>query len=119
MELNSGTLYDLNKMAVQSEEPMTNKELLFKLNTVQKFFQSGMYFMLLCHERRDYTVFRISKNNFANKATQELKECLLNRGVIVSIDKTEDNYAFEIWMKIDNEAYCYYLFPYDEAIIEV
>lgn len=119
MELNSGTLYDLNKIAMKKEEPITNRELLFKLNSIQKFFQKGTYFMLLCHEKRDYTVFRVTKNSFANKATQELKECLLNRGEIIDIDKTNDNYAFEIWMKIDDEASCYYLFPYDEAIIEV
>ena len=34
-------------------------------------------------------------------------------------DLIEDKYAMEIWLSIDNEAFCYYFFPYGEAVIEV
>jgi hypothetical protein len=33
-------------------------------------------------------------------------------------EKTEDDIAIEIWIEIDKEPFCYYLFPYDEAVIE-
>ena len=79
-----------------------------------------MYFMLLCNEAKDYTIFKINNHASVEKATEELKECLLNRGEVLDISKVDEiQEAFEIWIKMNNDAYCYYLFPYDEAIIEV
>ena len=46
-------------------------------------------------------------------------ECLKNRGEIRGIDLTKGKDAIEIWLIIEDEAYCYYFFPYDAAIIEV
>ena len=46
-------------------------------------------------------------------------ECLKNRGEIRAIDITEDKGAIEIWLIIDEEAYCYYFFPYGQAVIEI
>ena len=46
-------------------------------------------------------------------------ECLKNRGEIRGIDITKDKGAIEIWLVINEEAYCYYFFPYDAAVIEV
>ena len=48
----------------------------------------------------------------------ELEECLINRGQIYGIDRTEDGCAIEIWLMIDNEPYCYYFFPYGTAVVE-
>ena len=43
----------------------------------------------------------------------------MNRGEVRGIDLTKDKDAIEIWLIIEDEAYCYYFFPYDAAIIEV
>ena len=43
--------------------------------------------------------------------------CLKDRGDILAIDENEDK-AWEIWLNINNQPYCYYLFRYDEAVIE-
>ena len=79
--------------------------------------------MLLCNERKDYTVFRwvnISNDDDAKEIAQILvDECLTNRGEIRGIDLTKTKDAIEIWMVVDDEAYVYYFFPYDNAIIEV
>jgi hypothetical protein len=80
--------------------------------------------MLLCNERKDYTLFRFlhSLDDIipdTQYAGAELILCLKNRGDIYSIANTEDGIALEIWLSIDDEIYCYYLFPYDEGVIEI
>ena len=117
-EVSMGNLYDLNKSAMQNEKVLSIFALRNKLDEVKsRFFKKG-YFMLLCHERRDYTVFNIKEDKNVNIAREDLKECLMNRGDIVSIDKTEDGVAYEIWMRIDGDNFVYYLFPYDMGVIE-
>lgn len=118
-EVSLGTVYDINKNLMKNEKKLSSPALANKLKKVQKFFaKENTYFMLLCHDAHDYTVFRLTNIKSAEKATEELKECLLNRGEVLSIDE-ENNGAFEIWIKNNEEAFCYYLFPYDNAIIEV
>ena len=76
--------------------------------------------MLLCHERRDYTVFHLYENQNENPpavAANELLGCLTDRGEILSIEENSDH-AWEIWLRINKELYCYYLFRYDDAVIE-
>ena len=120
-EVSLGTLYDINKNLMKKEKKLSYPVLTNKLKQVTKFFKNNkMYFMLLCNEAKDYTIFKINNHASAEKATEELKECLLNRGEILGISKVDEiQEAFEIWIKTNNDAYCYYLFPYDEAIIEV
>jgi hypothetical protein len=60
-----------------------------------------------------------NKNDMSlNTTAADIDECLTNRGEIISIEPTENNDAFEIWLKIDDEYYVYYLFPYDLGVIE-
>ena len=78
--------------------------------------------MLLNWDRHDFTLFSLYKNPPANTnpcavAASECIGCLTNRGEILCIDPTKDG-AFEIWVRINKENYCYYLFRYDEATIE-
>lgn len=118
-EVSLGTVYDINKNLMQHEKKLSSPALANKIKHVKKFFEEGKeYFMLLCHDLRDYTVFRLSNKESAEKAAQELKECLLVRGEVLAIDK-ESNGGMEIWIKNNEGAFCYYLFPYDNAIIEV
>ena len=76
------------------------------------------YWMLLCRERNDYTVFRLkeSKEEFFSA----LKECLTNRGKVLDITKQEDG-NYEIWIRDfdTDENVVYYLFNYTNAVIEV
>lgn len=117
-EVSLGSVYDINKNLMSKENKLSLPALENKLKKVKEYFINGnKYYMLLCHERRDYTVFNLLDALSPTKAVKELKECLLNRGNVLSIEKVEG--AFEIWLKIDDEAFCYYLFPYDNAVIEV
>lgn len=122
-DISVGTLYELNQQLMMKEKEMTKEQIDEAFEKINMFFQSnGTYFMLLCHEKRDYTLFR--RNGHINLMTEnftaerELRVCLNNRGKIISIDELQDG-NFEIWIKVYNDnAYCYYLFPYDEGVIE-
>ena len=94
-EVSMGTLYELNKSAMARDKGMSSFKLTETLNKMIPFFSENTYFMLLCHEQRDYTVFRLS-----------------------SVEKENINNAYEIWIRNNGNIYVYYLFPYDEAIIE-
>lgn len=119
-EVGMGTLYDMNKSAMSNYPKMDRATLKNKLKEIEKYFeQSNNYHMLLCHERRDYTVFEIrdyGDSGCIEEAISALKDCMNNRGVILDIEKQPDG-AYEIWLRIDDEPFCYYLFPYDQGII--
>jgi hypothetical protein len=119
-----GTLYEACKEMSKSDPLLSAPAIAGRQKKIEDWFNMKIdcYAMLLCHERRDYTIFHLYSNPPCNSnppaiAAKELMICLTNRGGIVSIDETEDG-AWEIWLRIDNEDYCYYLFRYDEAVIE-
>lgn len=120
VEVGMGTLYDVNKsIMIQNYSGMDRETLRTKLKDLKKYFKENeKYHMLLCNERRDYTVFVVDKykESSLKEAVEAMKDCMINRGTILDIEKQPDG-AYEIWLKIDEEAFCYYLFPYDQAII--
>ena len=125
-EIEFGTLYDMNKNLVkQNEIELSTSILNSKKQIITDFIKksNNYYYMLLCNERKDYTVFHwvnISNDEDAKEISKILvDECLINRGEIRGIDLTKTKDAIEIWMVIDNDAYVYYFFPYDNAVIEV
>lgn len=114
-----GTAYDINKNLVKKyEHELTKEELVDKEEMVNDFTREKFdnYYMLLCHDRRDYTIFHTAVKE--GSVYGELEECLINRGQIYGIDRTEDGCAIEIWLMIDDEPYCYYFFPYGTAVVE-
>jgi len=121
-----GTLYDVNKNIVEkSIAALTIEEIQNKKELFEKYIENtnNEYYMLLCNDRKDYTVFRrtgIGSEDSAGCCLIDilLDECLPNRGYTKSIELTENKDAVEIWISIDGESYCYYFFPYDAAIIE-
>ena len=118
-----GTAYEINKNLVEKyEKELTTKELQNKKTEIINFSQEtkGQYYMLLCNDKKDYTIFNIlNKNNIKEMTNILVDECLTNRGIIKGIDLTKDKCAIEIWLSIENEAFCYYFFKYDDAVIEI
>lgn len=122
-----GNLYDLNKDLVEKEtKPLTQEELAIKKEMVHNFLISSEaeYYMLLCNEKKDYTVFNLLNMNEMFPAKDEvpnilIDECLKNRGEIRSIELTTHKDAIEIWLVINKKAYCYYFFDYTNGVIEV
>ena len=82
------------------------------------------YAMLLCHELRDYTLFSMYRNervkNSPAEAAKEFMALINERGIVYSIEFEKDSNAWEIWIKdsIDKQLHAYYLFRYDEGVIE-
>lgn len=116
-EVSLGTVYDINKNLMSKEKCLSNSALRKKIQEIDRNFFLKGYYMLLCHEERDYTVFDIITDANAGYAARELKACLENRGEILSIDKTKDNVAYEIWIRKSKGNFVYYLFPYNEGVI--
>ena len=122
-DLDLGTVYDFNKEAMKQFPVMDNEKLSDAINkmstTLMRKHKEFPYFMLLCHERRDYTVFKIDNATLA-ALNRDFKDSLLNRGSILSIDEQSDG-AFEIWIKdtMTGENFAYYLFNYTYGIVEV
>lgn len=124
-EVGMGTLYDFNKAAMENEPKMSKKVINNKINELTKYFydkSSNNYFLLLCNEEKYYTVFHFSNRNEANNntAAKDVIECMQNYGTLLSIEPAEDGIAYEIWARsiIDKTIHCFYLFPYDNGVIE-
>ena len=121
MEIKGNSLYDANKqLVINNEKVLTHLELARKQEMLEDFFKEEVidYAMLLCHDRRDYTVFHRDGAHAARMAAREAIGCCIDRGDILGIDLTDNEDAYEIWLRINDEAFCYYLFPYDQAVIE-
>lgn len=120
------TLYDLNKEIMKKQKPMSN----FAINNAKveiilnwlhnEVYINHFYFMLLCNERKDYTIFKVNEDSNPNEMVDILIECFTNRELeFCSINPDENNTAIEFWVREGEEIYCYYFFPYDEGVIEI
>lgn len=112
------TLYEANKQLMENEKPLDPIEFnrltySASLNLIEK-----KYLMLLCHERRDYTLFNLDHATVRD-LNKDLIECLKVRGLVTSIDNLKDG-NYEIWIrdKSTKEDFCYYLFDYENGVIE-
>lgn len=120
-----GNLYDMNKQVMLSQ-PILTKEQIDKIKPdLEDWFNWTLdgYAMLLCRERYDFTVFHLYEKENPDPpqiAVTELIDLLKNRGKILSIEKDSEtiNNAWEIWVKIGEEAFAYYLFGCDDWVIE-
>lgn len=121
-EIDSGmTVYDFTKKGMANFSKLSKKNLEAAIFRLRKYVENtnNRFYMLLCNDRRDFTVFRLKEKELKNRvhAIADLIECCQNRGDIIEINEDE-NGGMEIWLKINGEAFAYYFFPYDEAVIE-
>lgn len=130
MEFKTASLYEMNKQLSANESKLGAAARKHAQENVRLWFRDNIdkYAMLLCHDRRDYTLFRVTES--PAEAAVALFDCIDNRGELISIEK-DPNDAFEIWIRIkvyekndeenlqeNQEDYCYYLFNYDFGVIE-
>lgn len=122
-----GNLYDLNKTVMNKVPPLCDGDLINKKIELGNFFEeaNGNYYMLLCNEQKDYTVFHLNHQNIPlsfhssyERAAFDVVDCLQNRGKILAIDKNPETGAYECWIRRSGLSYMYALFPYDAAVIE-
>lgn len=123
-EITLGTLYDFNKRLILKQKKLTNKKIESIKKELEEWFnwQIDGYALLLCRERYDFTIFHLYEKLNRNPpavAAAELIEVLNNRGQILSIEKDSNNdKVWEIWIKIGQEAFAYYLFNCDDFVVQ-
>lgn len=96
-----GTLYDINKSIIENNVPvLTEEELEERKITIANFIkrQNNKYYMLLCNELKDYTLFNVQSGVEDEKTPEEIliEECIPNRGKVKSIDLTPTRDGIEI-----------------------
>lgn len=121
------TLYGMNKQLAANLPPMTEEEIAEALPDLESYiarYEYQQYFMMLCHERRDFTVFHLTPTVWslehprAHQCALDVVECIQNRGDLLSMEYDDENGGYEIWMKsFTDECVVFYFFPYGEAVI--
>ena len=111
------SLYEINQAAVTGLPACGKGELDSFKDTLTQWRQETDkgYYMLLSNDERYYTV--IIPTGQGATFGSEVIECLASRGQIKSIELLENN-SFECWVTHDNDSHVYYLFPYEEGVIE-
>lgn len=96
------TNYEMNKQAYASENFKFNPgKIASDINVAADdfYWKNCKYVGLLCRERNDYTVFKLSNNqeNFQD----ELKEVLYSRGIVLDViyDRNKMSDSYQIWIK--------------------
>ena len=113
-EVALGNLYDMNKQMMLQEPEVSEETILFKQAELVNWIADNanqQYFMMLCNERRDYTIFRLKESKPSIGAVETLAadviDCLRNRGTIHGIDLQEAG-GWELWIKDNDECFAYY-----------
>ena len=113
------TLYELNKSIIHALPDATVEEIKDGIEEINLFFEEtkAKNYMLLGKEISYYTILRHRKFHCEDETLGEATiACLNSIGIIKSIEKMEDK--VEIWVLIDNDVFCLYLFGYDNGIVE-
>lgn len=119
------TLYDINKQAHTQLPKMTQDAFRRAAADVWTALdKNAQYFMLLCREKNDYTVFSIPdlEENY-NKLWNEILDILMDcRGYTMKdIYPSENGQGIEYWVQDPEtqECFMYLLFSYDWGVIEL
>jgi len=128
-DISLGSVYDYNKQLMDTFKNMSKDDIREKLNTECEALFKKDYLMLLCNDRRDFTIIK-NTSKVQHDIVNELVEILVNRGQVLDITLQDDG-AVEIWIKgigykdPENqvgqqlENFAYYLFDYTEGVVEV
>ena len=126
-----GNVYDMSKNIVGQFKPLNALELASAQTRVEEWLEkttddSGVrYWMLLCRERNDYTVFAAHPHindpvYDIGGIAGEVLGCASDRGTILDVCLDDNEKAYEIWVNTadDSEIHMYLLFPYNQGVIE-
>ena len=113
------TLYEVSKQLIANEHPMDSINFTQTMADISSAMDDKDYFMRLCKERNDYSIF-ITEGCNRKEISKELIPTLSNRGKVLVVDKGVSDYSWEIWIRdpITNENFLYILFDYSQGIID-
>ena len=115
----SMSLYEINQSII-SQLPAYDQEKINQLEDDINTWEPGdnQYFMLLCKDYNYYTILHWTTHDTAEfpdlgqTVTGLIRE---SEWTIHSDENCGDHY--EIWVKIDDAAYVFLLFPYDTGVV--
>lgn len=119
-----GNLYEMNQAMIRGQETLADLSLLdevapWAMKTLKN--NKHHYFMFLCREKSDYTIFRIAAKE-EGKFKRQLTRLAYSRGVPVGINYNEVLNGYEFWIKgtrNKEEVHMYALFNCDDFVIEI
>lgn len=122
-EIEFNTLYGVNQELYKQIASPSDAEIdrqLSKLGAWLSVKFQNTYFMLLCREKYDFTIFKLENSQYF-EATKELKEVLQSRGTIIEIVFSPEHQFFECWVRDEEteEVSMYAFFPCDEWVITI
>lgn len=126
--ISAGSLYELNQQAYNKVWPLNEHEKKVNLSNLYEWVKEQRcdYTMLLCHERRDYTILHYKNREdktYKQAIMEDLKECLDNRGKLLDVRYIQDQDAWEIWIRVfenkEHINYMYMFFNAEDFIVEV
>lgn len=100
-EINLGNSYEANQKMMFNVKPLTKNQIKDATTAISAwlgFRGDHKYFMLLCDELKDYTIYRLNNPHF-NKCANLITENLQYRGTILSIDYNHTNDYYECWVQ--------------------
>lgn len=118
-----GSLYDYNKNRIKLLPALSKSKIEKGKNKIKVFMckKADKYYMLLCRDMHDYTVFKTNNTpeGHLHNISVALDEIIPSRGATIKeieYDSTSD--AYEIWVTIGEESYMYLFFPCDNYVID-
>lgn len=117
MNLNM-SLYDMNKQIIAQLPAL--EDFSEAIAAIDTFVADTLntHYMLYGKEISYFTILQRCMG-YTETVGEAVVDCLKNVGLIKSIDLTANKDAFEIWVMINDNATCLYLFPYDSGIVKV
>lgn len=112
------TVYEMSKQVIAQQKPLDPIEFSRTISKVAKKMEEKNFWMLLCRERNDYSIFQ-TEDAKAKKIQKELIPTLSNRGQVVYVEAIDDN-GYEIWIRDigTKEDFAYLLFDYTYGMID-
>lgn len=113
------SLYELNRSIMEQLPTMTDFDKAIEIMNAYKEYTKNQYYMLYGKDLSYFTMFNVQEQGECDSLGHGVIECLANVGEVRAIDLTEAGDAIEIWVVVDGNATCLYLFPYDTGVVTV
>lgn len=118
------SLYDANREIMKTMAPVPESKMKIDLAGIGAWmskFPSAKYFMLLCREKADYTMFHLNRFNYM-RAVEELREVLESRGTLLGVNYIHGEDTYECWIREEGpnpQVHMYMLFEATDFVIEI
>jgi hypothetical protein len=119
------SLYQINQAIYTSLPAMIEEDIQKGRETIRKFCEAqdgAIYFVLMNRENYDFTMFHAGFGGQEPKIEDAVIDLLQSRGELKDIDLTEEGkvspQGVECWVTKDKTSKVYYLFNYQEGVIE-